>query len=95
MDEMQELSLKDQVLDDIPREQVSGVIRKIEELLSYSDKREGMARTYLEERYSLKEIDRAFGATIICYFNSRPLFTADCKNQPFGQLLVFPLFELS
>jgi hypothetical protein len=61
VDEMQELSLKDQGLDDIPREQVSGVKRKMEEFLSYSDKREGMARAYLEEHYTLKEIGRAFG----------------------------------
>jgi len=61
VDEMQELSLKDQGLDDIPREQVSSVRRKMEEFLSYSNKREGMARAYLEEHYTLKEIGRAFG----------------------------------
>ena len=61
VDEMQDLSLKDQGLDDIPRKQVSGVKREMEEFLSYSDKRESMARAYLKEHYTLKEIGRAFG----------------------------------
>ena len=49
VDEMQDLSLKDQGLDDIPRKQVSGV------------KRESMARAYLDGHYTLKEVGQAFG----------------------------------
>jgi len=33
----------------------------MEEFLSYSDKREGMARAYLEERKTLKDIGQALG----------------------------------
>jgi len=54
VNEMQELSLKDQGLDDIPREQVSGVKRKMEQFLSYSNKREGITKGYLEGIILLK-----------------------------------------
>jgi len=38
--------------------------RKMEQFLKYSNKREGMARAFLEGRYTLKEVGRAFGVVI-------------------------------
>jgi hypothetical protein len=62
IEKVQDYRNKEMDLEDIPKEQVSAPRKEIKEYLSYSDRREGMARAYLEGRYSMREIGRVFGA---------------------------------
>jgi REP element-mobilizing transposase RayT len=61
IERVQEYRNKEMDLEDIPKEQVSAPRKEIKEYLLYSDRREGMARAYLEGRYSMREIGRVFG----------------------------------
>jgi hypothetical protein len=61
IERVQDYRNKEMDLEDIVKEQVSAPRKEIKEYLSYSDRREGMARAYLEGRYSMREIGRVFG----------------------------------
>lgn len=61
IEKVQEFTREDMDFADIPREQFSAPRKELEEYLYYPDRREGMARAYLEEHYSMKEIGKAFG----------------------------------
>jgi len=61
VEKVQEYRNKEMDLEDIAKEQVSAPRKDLEEYLCFRDRREGMARAYLEGRYSMREIGRIFG----------------------------------
>ena len=62
IEKVQELKKEERDLSDFPREQISPVREDLSYYRFYfNNPREGMARAYLEGRYTLKEIGRAFG----------------------------------
>jgi len=62
IEKVQELKKEERDLSDFPLEQVSPVREELSYYrFHFNNPREGMARAYLEGRYTLKEIGRAFG----------------------------------
>ena len=64
IEKVQDYRNRDINLEDIPKEQVSAPRKELEVYSYYPDRREGMARAFLEGRYSMREIGRVFGVHV-------------------------------